>query len=281
MQDPILLLVAIFLPLLGVIFYFVWKARQRSSRHESLKRQPLPQAWRDILIKNVPLHGALPKPLQEQLHGLMQVFLDEKDFIGCETQEITDEVRVTIAAQACTLLLNRRTRLYPKLKTIYVYPHAYVAKTLQRKGAVVTEGQSVRLGESWTDGPLVLSWDSVTGGARNVQDGRNVVFHEFAHQLDQEDGSADGAPRLGDRSCYRSWAQVLGAEFETLRRQKKKGRRSVLNKYGASHPAEFFAVATEAFFEKPKQMRKRCPELYEELKGYYRVDPSGFSQRRS
>lgn len=281
MQDPILLLVVIFLPLLGVIFYFAWKARRRNSRRVSLKRQALPQAWRDILDRNVSLHRALPGHLQQQLHGLMQVFLSEKEFIGCENQEITDEVRVTIAGQACMLLLNRETRFYPKLKTIYVYPQAYVVKTLQTKGGVVTEEQSVRLGESWTDGPLVLSWDSVTGGARNVKDGRNVVFHEFAHQLDQEDGSADGAPILGDRSCYRSWAQVLGAEYEVLRRQKKEGRRSVLNKYGASHPAEFFAVATEAFFEKPKQMRKRCPDLYEELKRYYQVDPIELSQGRS
>jgi Mlc titration factor MtfA (ptsG expression regulator) len=278
MQESSYILAAIVLPLLGTLFYFFWNAQQRTRRRDALKRQALPQAWRDILTKNIGLYRILPEHLQEQLHGLIQVFLSEKGFVGCEAQEITDEVRVTIAGQACMLLLNRKTRFYPKLKTIYVYPEAYVVKTLHNKGGVVTEEESVRLGESWTDGPLVLSWDSVTGGARNVHDGRNVVFHEFAHQLDQEDGTADGAPLLDDRSGYRSWAAVLGAEFETLRRQKKKGRRSVLNKYGASHPAEFFAVATEAFFEKPKQLQKRCPDLYEELKGYYQVDPLEFAK---
>ena len=224
-------------------------------------------------MKNLPLYGRLPEALKQQLHGLVNVILDEKRFVGCGGLEMTDEIKVTIAAQACMLLLNRKTHFYQKLKTIYVYPHTYVAKGLQNDGGLIIEGKSVRLGESWQNGPVVLTWDSIVGGARNIQDGRNVVFHEFAHQLDQEDGDADGAPILESRSCYRSWAAVLGAEYERLR-QKQRGRhRSVLNKYGATNPAEFFAVATEAFFEKPKQMHKRSPDLYEELKRYYKLDP--------
>jgi Mlc titration factor MtfA (ptsG expression regulator) len=140
-------------------------------------------------------------------------------------------------------------------------------------GGLIIEGKSVRLGESWQNGPVVLTWDSVTGGARNIQDGRNVVFHEFAHQLDQEDGDADGAPILESRSAYRTWAAVLGEEYDNLRDKTRRRRRSVIRKYGATNPAEFFAVATEAFFEKPKQMQKRCPDLYEELKSYYHLDP--------
>lgn len=264
----------------GIVLIFVWRSRKRQQRRQFLKQQPLPPAWRDILAKNLPLIRSLPESLQEQLHGLIQIFLDEKRFEGCQGLEINDEIRVTIAAQACMLLLNRETRFYPKLKTIYVYPHAYVAKSVQNIGGIMVEDQNVRLGESWTDGPLVLSWDSVTGGARNVYDGRNVVFHEFAHQLDQEDGSADGAPLLPDRNCYRSWAQVLGQEYEKLCRKQKKRKRSVLNKYGATNPAEFFAVATEAFFEKPKQMQKRLPDLYEELKNYYHLDPLSFRQKK-
>ena len=178
---------------------------------------------------------------------------------------MTDEIKVTIAAQASMLLLNRRPTYFPKLRTILVYPHTYVAKQNGR--------DSVRLGESWQNGPVVLTWDSVKGGARNVRDGKNVVLHEFSHQLDQEDGSADGAPILESRSCYATWARVLSAEYDRLRAKKKKFRRSVLNKYGATNPAEFFAVATEAFFEKAKQMKKKNPELYEELKTYYKLDP--------
>ncbi|MHC4951658.1 MAG: M90 family metallopeptidase, partial [Planctomycetota bacterium] len=225
-----------------------------------------------FIEKNIPLYNRLPEELKQQLHGLVNVFLAEKAFVGCGGQEITGEVKVTIAAQACMLLLNRKTNFYPKLKTIYIYPHTYVAKGLMNDGGLIIEGKSVRLGESWQNGPVVLTWDSVTGGARNIQDGRNVVFHEFAHQLDQEDGDADGAPILESRSAYRTWAAVLGEEYDNLR-DKTRRRRSVIRKYGATNPAEFFAVATEAFFEKPKQMQKRCPDLYEELKSYYHLDP--------
>jgi Mlc titration factor MtfA (ptsG expression regulator) len=226
-----------------------------------------------LIKKNIPLYVRLPEELKTQLHGLVNVFLAEKSFVGCGGQEITDEVKVTIAAQACMLLLNRTPRFFPKLKTIYVYPHTYVAKGVTNDGGIMIEGKSVRLGESWQNGPVVLAWDSITGGARNVQDGQNVVLHEFAHQLDQEDGSADGAPILENHSSYRTWAAVLGEEYENLRDKTDHRRRSVIRKYGATNPAEFFAVATEAFFEKPKQMHKRCPDLYEELKNYYKLDP--------
>lgn len=226
-----------------------------------------------MIEKNLPLYHRLPDEMKSQLHGLVNVFLAEKNFIGCGGQEINDEVKVTIAAQACMLLLNRKPRFFPKLKTIYVYPHTYVARGLTNDSGIMIEGKSVRLGESWQNGPVVLAWDSITGGARNIQDGRNVVLHEFAHQLDQEDGAADGAPILENRSAYRTWAAVLGEEYDNLHTKSRKRRRSVIRKYGATNPAEFFAVATEAFFEKPKQMHKRCPDLYEELKSYYRLDP--------
>jgi Mlc titration factor MtfA (ptsG expression regulator) len=171
------------------------------------------------------------------------------------------------------LLLNRKALYFRKLRSILVYPHTYVAKTVSSNGTITVNGQSVRLGESWQNGPVVLAWDSVTGGTSNITDARNVVLHEFAHQLDQEDGAADGAPILEHRSRYTTWARVLSKEYEVLQKNKRERRRSVLNKYGATNPAEFFAVATETFFEKPKQMVKRHPELYDELKSYYKLDP--------
>ena len=261
----------------GVIALLIlWKVIQnhlRNKRRGVLMRKPIDKGFPAFIEKNIPLYLRLPADLKQQLHGMVNVFLAEKEFVGCSGQEITDEVRVTIAAQACMLLLNRKTNFFPKLKTIYVYPHTYVAKGLMNDGGLIVEGKSVRLGESWQNGPVVLTWDSITGGARNIQDGRNVVFHEFAHQLDQEDGDADGAPILENRSCYRSWAAVLSAEYERLCNKTRGRRRSVLNKYGATNPAEFFAVATEAFFEKPKQMNKKSPDLYKELKSYYQIDP--------
>lgn len=256
-----------------VAAFFIWKYMTRRARRKRLLAEPFPQAWLEIVQKNVPLYNRLPDSLKEQLHGLVHVFLAEKDFEGCGGLEITDEIKITIAAQACMLLLNRKTRYFPKLRTILVYPHTYVAKTISSDGRIRVDGQSVRLGESWQDGPVVLSWNSVTGGTMNITDARNVVLHEFAHQLDQEDGAADGAPILEHRSRYAEWARVLSSEYEVLQKKKKKRRRSVMNKYGATNPAEFFAVVTETFFEKPRQMKKRHPELYDELRDYYKLDP--------
>jgi Mlc titration factor MtfA (ptsG expression regulator) len=134
----------------------------------------------------------------------------------------------------------------------------------------VTEREVTTLGQSWTRGNVILAWDAALGGGRDFHDGHNVVLHEFAHQLDQEDGSADGAPPLPSRGLYGPWARVLGAEYESLRGP----GRHVLDEYGGTNPAEFFAVATEAFFEKPRQLRKKHPQLYEQLKAYYQQDPA-------
>ena len=182
---------------------------------------------------------------------------------------------MTIAAQACLLLLHRDTEFYPKLTTVLVYPSAYVAKAIKPVGSgLALEGENVNLGESWTNGIVVLSWDDVRAGASDFQDGRNLVLHEFAHQLDREDGAVDGAPLLDQRSQYVAWARVLNAEFERLKRDSWMGRPTVLDEYGTTDPAEFFAVATECFFEKPRVLEKRHPELYAELRSFYRQDPA-------
>jgi Mlc titration factor MtfA (ptsG expression regulator) len=161
------------------------------------------------------------------------------------------------------------------LYTILVYPSAYVAKSIEPiGGGMVLAGEQARLGEASRDGVVVLSWDDVLAGASDVHDGHNVVLHEFAHQLDHEDGVADGAPILPRRSMYVAWARVLGAEYDHLRNHPEHGRKSVLDQYGAINPAEFFAVATECFFEKPTQLKKRHAELYDELKEYYNQDPA-------
>lgn len=252
---------------LGIV---LWRRAVRNSRRKRLLAKPVMPEWRVFLEKNIPLYNRLPADLKEQLEGLINVFLAEKRFEGCAGQAITDEIRVTIAGQACILLLNRKTKYFPKLTSILVYPVVYVAQ--QPNGYGTIAGQA-RQGESWQNGPVVLAWNSVTGGANNIHDGQNVVFHEFAHRLDQEDGSADGAPVLENPGCYASWAKVLSREYESLRGKAKKRRRSVLRRYGATNPAEFFAVATEAFLEKAKQMKKKHPDLYEELKSYYKLDP--------
>jgi len=257
-----------------IVAYFIGKRIARNLRRKKLLAAALPDEYARIIGRNVPLYARLPDSLKRQLGGLVSVFLAEKHFEGCGGLKITDEIKVTIAAQACVLLLNRKTKYFPRLGTILVYPNTYVAKTVSSEGPLVVEERSVRLGESWQRGPVVLAWDSVTGGTSNAPDAQNVVIHEFAHQLDQEDGDADGAPILEHHSRYKAWAQVLSAEYEALQKRKETRSRSVLDKYGATDPAEFFAVATETFFEKPGQMRKNHPELYEELKDYYKLDPA-------
>jgi MtfA peptidase len=261
----------------ALVLLAVWRQvrrLRRRVRRRKLRAQPFPGEWATTLQENVPLYRRLPEELRGELHGHIQVFLGEKRFEGCGGLEITDEIRVTIAAQACMLLLGRRTTHYPTLSSVLVYPGAYVIKGRRNMGGVSVEGQVVVAGESWTRGEVVIAWDQALQGAANVTDGHDVVLHEFAHQLDQEDGRADGAPILEHASSYTTWAQVLGEEYDHLRKKTKRRRRSLLRKYGATNPAEFFAVATETFFEKARHMKRKMPDLYEELKDYYHLDPA-------
>ena len=219
--------------------------------------------------------GSLPPEDRDELIGHIKVFLAEKRFEGCGGIQITDEVRVTIAAQACVLLLHRATDDYPTLSSILVYPTTYLVPGGHRTpDGLVSDEPQARLGESWTRGEVVLVWDNVLSGAADIHDGHNVVLHEFAHQLDQEDGAGDGAPVLARRSMYVAWARVLGHDFDQLVRDTERHHRTLLDRYGATSPAEFFAVATETFFEKPRQLRSKHPELYAELRDFYRQDPA-------
>ncbi len=237
-------------------------------------RQPMPAGFIAILKRNIPIYQNMPAQLQGQLHQLVQQFLHQKKFVGCEGLEIGDEMRVTIAGQACLLLLNRRTRVYPELHTVLVYPSAFLVPRNEVDAAgVVTETRQDLLGESWGDGRVVLAWDHVRRGAHDWTDGQNVVLHEFAHQLDSESGSNNGAPYLGSQQNYRSWSAVLSRDFASLRADAMYRQQSVLDHYGATSPAEFFAVATETFFEKPYQMAERHSALFSEFEKYYRVDP--------
>jgi Mlc titration factor MtfA (ptsG expression regulator) len=251
---------------------FDWIKRRR---RDGLRRREFPAEWRAIIDRNVPYVACLPPEDRKELFGHIQVFVAEKRFEGCGGLEITDEVRVTIAAQACILLLHRQTDDYPNLESILVYPSTYVVPGGQRRpDGLIEDGPQARLGESWTRDLVVLAWDSVLSGAADIHDGHNVVLHEFAHQLDQESGAGDGAPPLARRSMYVAWARVLGHDFDELVRETQHHHREVIDRYGATNPAEFFAVVTETFFEKPRQLRSKHPELYRELQEFYCQDPA-------
>ena len=251
----------------------------KKKRRKRLMAQRLSADRIQIIRKNVPYYSTLPAEDREALQGLIHVFLREKKFEGCGGLEITDEIRLTIAAQACILILGRPGDFYPTLRTILVYPKAYVApvKHRQTNGILETEGLQHRLGESWSHGSIVISWDDVVRGASDIHDGHNLIFHEFAHQLDLESGATNGAPILPERSMYISWARVLSREYKGLIDSIMANRPSLLDKYGATNPAEFFAVVTEYFFEKPIELKSLHPELYEQLQLFFGRDPASFS----
>ena len=267
---PDLSLLFILLLVVAAIAYFAWP-------HYTLRKalaEPFPQEWRRVLMHNLPVYRRMPTDLQLQLKQRIKQFLHEKHFTGCAGLTVTDEMRVTIAACACLLLLNRKTGVYPGLRYILVYPEAFMVErdAVDETGMAGTHKHGL-LGESWDNGKVILSWADVIRGSRDEADGNNVALHEFAHQLDHESGATNGAPLLGSAASYKRWARVLTAEFEALQRAAYQGDETLLDYYGATEPAEFFAVVTEVFFERPQELAQRHPALFEQLQGYFRVNP--------
>jgi Mlc titration factor MtfA (ptsG expression regulator) len=245
-----------------------WRRKRITSGH-------FPLAWLGIITKNVRFYSRLSPDDQKELQRHILIFLAEKRFVGCGGLEITDEIKVTIAAQACVLLLHRETDYYPGLHSILVYPAAYVARASRHlPGGIVEEGFDVRLGESWHHGSVVLSWDDVRRDAADIHDGHNVVFHEFAHQLDSSSGKGDSSAVLQRPSAFIAWARVLHKNYLKLQQDLSVNKPTLLGSYAGQDPAEFFAVATECFFERPKELQKNYPDLYQELKNFYHQDPT-------
>ena len=254
----------------------------KGRRRKRLREQPVPPAWRAIVERNLPIFRRLSRGDQTELLSPMQVFLAEKIFEGCGGLELTDEIRVTIAAQACLLLLHRETDYYPTLTTILVYPTGYAVEVEEPIApGIWEERDDHRLGHTARRlNALVLAWDSVKHGAADPADGENLVLHEFAHQLDFENAADDGTPALDTRAEYLAWARVMRAEFEALRVAEEADEPTVLDTYGGENPSEFFAVATEAFFERPRALETKHPELYAALRQFFRQDPSRFSSEQ-
>ena len=260
----------------GLLGHPYWLAYRRSRVREAA----FPAAWRKLLRERVPLVRKLPLDLQLQLKKHMQVFIAEKSFLGCGGLHITEEVRVVIAAQACLLILNRATDYFANVRQILVYPGAFVVqRTSVDSAGVQQERRQALAGESWSQGQVILSWQDTLEGAAVADDGRNVVIHEFAHQLDQENGSALGAPppQLGDtQHNAQRWSQVFHAAYAQLQSEARHGVEGLINHYGAQDPGEFFAVVSEVFFEQPQALSAQYPALYQELSGYYKVDPTAW-----
>ena len=241
-------------------------------RHDPRPERPFPPAWRAIIARHVPYARRLTPAQRAELEQHVRTFLERKHFEGCGGLRLHDVHRVTIAAHAGLLMLGGNTDCFPRLTTILVYPDEYVVDEPRALGGgIVSEGPELHAGHTQSNlGAVVVSWRDVLDGVHDPTDGHNVLFHEFAHQLDFEDGEDNGVP-----ASARHFAEVAGREYERLCDDVKQGRDTLLDPYGAEDPVEFFAVVTEAFFEQPAALRAAHPELYEVMAAYFRQDPAG------
>ena len=265
--------------LLSAIFICInWRHGKwpfRKLKRQKLFLKPFSIKWIQILRKNVPIYKRLPEDLKAELHGHIHILIAEKNFEGCGGLKLTDEIKVTIAAQASILLLNRNASYYPRLSSILVYPSSYRVNDVDQIGAVVNEEEDILDGESWGSGAIVLAWDHIKQTANDPSDGYNLVIHEFAHQFEFET-----IPTISDKKSFTKWARVLNSEFQKFQKNIKTNKKTILDEYGAEDPYEFFSVASEAFFEKSAELKSKMPELYRELAKFYNVDPAMWVTRK-
>lgn len=253
---------------LAVFYLFFY----RSWRRERELKQPFPKAWKKHLQSAVPVYRQLPAQLQQTLRDQIQLFVAEKHFYGCDGFEVNDRVRVAIAGHACLLTVMRSYTDYDLVRSILVYPDVYRVQASERDGMVVGVSDQVRAGEASTRGQVVLAWAECESGAMHLGSQHNVILHEFAHQLDYLDGTADGAPPLSGEQA-REWQQTMTIAYDNLRHSLRHHRKSWLDPYGATQPAEFFAVLTETFYQQPQHLKEQQPAVYDLLCDFYRIDP--------
>ena len=254
----------------------------KKRRRARLAARPLDADKRLLLETSVPYYEVLGTEARTSLEALVQVFLHEKHFEGCAGLELTEEMRVTVAGHACLLLMGRETDFFPLLSSVLLYPESFKAPVSRHEhDGLVTEGHEHRIGESWAEGSVVLSWKDICEDGLAPEDGDSVILHEFAHQLDDEYPDAEGVPVLPERSMYAAWCDVMKAEYERLSADVSAGREGVIDGYGAESPGEFFAVITECFFSCPIELREDHPELYAQLAVLYRQDPAELFRRAS
>lgn len=257
---------------LGFLAYRHWSKRRTRAR---LLSASLTVGQREIIADEVPLVRKLPADLRRRHEGKINLFLAQINFVGCGGLEVTDRMRLSIAAQACLLIANSDA-WYDHLSTVLIYPGAFKSKEMTSDGYVVSEQEVVRIGESWLRGPVVLSWRHTEEGASDDADGRNVVLHEFAHQLDDLSGETDGAPVLNDGQSLAAWEDVFVGAFERHLGKVEDGDPTVPDPYGAHSVEEYFAVAIEAFFERPSDLKEAEPMVYKQLAQLLNLDPAAW-----
>ncbi|MDD2899286.1 MAG: zinc-dependent peptidase [Desulfuromonadaceae bacterium] len=250
----------------------------RDHHRAEVRSRPFPAEWDKFVSANVPHFGLLDAAECAELCAMTQVFLEEKQWEGCGGLELTDEIRVTISVQACLLQLGLPHDYYRNVDSILVYPSTVVIPeqhpgVFQRVEGTL-DGDVPILGQAFTHGPVILVWDAVLKGSRHPERGHNVVYHEFAHKLDMLDGAVDGTPPLADGVQLTEWVEVCSREFLRLRQLTEQGHKTFLDSYGAKNEGEFFAVATEEFFDRPQLLQQHAPDLYHVLSTYYHQDPA-------
>lgn len=265
----------VILILTGIIAYIWGFPLWLDWRESQLSKRAIAVEWQELFHHQLPFYSELSLSQQQRLQGKIQLFLKQKQFIGCKGFVITEEVRLLIAAQACYLALNLGSNPYPRLDSILVYPDAFQVKQTQALAEHILEERQVPVsGESWGKaGQVILAWGTIAWDLERWQDGHNVIFHEFAHQLDLGDGAMNGVPRLAKTQDYQRWRSVFTAEYQQLLSQLDHNIPTIIDPYGASNPVEFFAVVTETFLEKGEALRQNHPQLYEVLQQYYQLRP--------
>ncbi|WP_171122192.1 MULTISPECIES: zinc-dependent peptidase [unclassified Ruegeria] len=252
--------------------FFTYRHWARTQERKALLSTPLTPEQRAIIEAQVPLVRRLPPDLRVGLDGKVNLFLNQVRFFGCDGLEVTEEMRLAIAAQACLLIINN-TLWYDHLTTILIYPNAFKSRQRRHDGYVVSEKEIIRTGESWDRGPVILSWSHSRQGALDDHDGQNVVLHEFAHQIDDLSGGTNGVPILSEGQTFAEWERAFLAAYDAHVQSVEKGRHTAIDPYGAVGHEEFFAVSVEVFFERPRALKSEAPGIYEQLAKLFRLDP--------
>ncbi len=250
----------------------------RDDPRKKILAAPFPSEWERHIQNNIPYYQHLNNEEKKRLQDLIQIFIAEKYWLGCDSLELTDEIRVMIAAHACLMILELPNDYYRNVETIYVYPTTILSPESPigffEVSTTPVRGPMPILGEAHHRGPVILVWDAVKRETRHPEHGHNVVYHEFAHKLDMLDGSADGTPPLTTPEEYQRWSEVCSKEYLELCDKVKHGEPTFFDSYAATNETEFFAVVTEFFFSKPQNMKHYHPKLYQVLQDFYRQDPA-------
>lgn len=260
-----------------VIGVLVYRAVARKQRKVQMLESALTQGEHAILALEVPLVARMPTELRDKLEGKICLFLDQVTFQGCNGLEVTEAMELSIAVQACLLVVNTDA-WYDNLTTVLIYPSAFKSKGTRTDGYIVTETETVRTGESWSRGPVILSWAHSSQGAVNAEDGHNVVLHEFAHQFDDRSGRTDGVPLLARNQSHATWVKVFREGFERHVVLTQKGARTVIDPYSATGHEEYFATAVEVFSEKAEALQEAEPEVYDQLLQVFQIDPAAWGK---